>query len=266
MKHLFAPEGAAALVATLARHPLLAFDFDGTLAPIVARPDDARVPQAVARRLDRLAASLPLAIISGRKVDDLRTRLAFKPHYIIGNHGAEDSSVAMPVDRAPLFDGLRARLREYACELDLAGVMAEDKQQSFALHYRWSRDRDKALELITHLLSGLGPQLGVFGGKMVVNIVAAASPDKADAVMRLLDRSGAGSAVFVGDDLNDEPVFARAQASWLTVRVGRDDPSSQAMFCLDNFGEVATMLDRMLAVLGDRNNAGRRAFNGTRSR
>ena len=86
----------------------------------------------------------------------------------------------------------------------------EDKQLSFALHYRWSRDRDKALELITHLLSGLGPQLGVFGGKMVVNIVAAASPDKADAVMRLLERSGAGSAVFVGDDLNDEPVVARA--------------------------------------------------------
>ena len=256
MKHLFAPEGAAALVATLARRPLLAFDFDGTLAPIVAHPDDARVSPAVAGRLNRLAASLPLAIISGRQVDDVRTRLAFEPHYIIGNHGAEDSSVATPVDRTAFFDGLRARLREHAFELDLAGVMVEDKQQSFALHYRLSRDRDKAFELITHLLSGLGPQLQIFGGKMVVNIVAAASPDKADAVMRLLERSGAGSAVFVGDDLNDEPVFARAQASWLTVRVGRDDPTSQAMFCLDNFGEVATMLDHMLAVLGDLNNAG----------
>ncbi len=256
MKHLFAPEGAAAVIATMARRPLLAFDFDGTLAPIVAHPDDARVSQAVARRLDRLAALLPLAIISGRSVDDVRTRLAFEPHYIIGNHGAEDSSVEALPDRPAIFDDLRQRLDEYAFALDVSGVMVEDKQQSFALHYRLSTDRDKAFELITHLLSGLGPELEIFGGKMVVNIVAAAAPDKADAVMRLLDRSGAGSAVFVGDDLNDEPVFARAQASWLTVRVGRDDPTSQAMFCLDNFGEVATMLDRMLAVLGDLSSAG----------
>ncbi|MBC7706661.1 MAG: trehalose-phosphatase [Rhodoferax sp.] len=251
MKHLFAPEGGAVLAATMARRPLLAFDFDGTLAPIVARPEDARVSQAVARRLDRLAAILPLAIISGRKVEDVRTRLAFAPHYIIGNHGAEDASVAAPVDRSAIFQGLRARLREYAFALDASGVTVEDKQQSFALHYRLARDRDKAFELIGQLLSGLGPELEIFGGKMVVNIVAAASPDKADAVVRLLERSGATSAVFVGDDLNDEPVFARAPASWLTVRVGRDDPASQAMFCLDNFGEVATMLDRMLAALAD---------------
>ena len=55
MRHLFTPEGEAALAATMARRPLLAFDFDGTLAPIVARPDDARVPAAVEHRLERLA-------------------------------------------------------------------------------------------------------------------------------------------------------------------------------------------------------------------
>ena len=90
---------------------------------------------------------------------------------------------------------------------------------------------------------------GPFGGKMVVNIVAAGSPDKADALVRLMEKSGVDSAVFVGDDLNDEPVFARAQATWLTVRVGRDYPMSRAMYCLDNFDEVVTMLDRMLAAL-----------------
>lgn len=253
MKHLFAPDGEAALIATMALRPLLAFDFDGTLAPIVARPDDARVSQAVARRLDRLAATLPLAIISGRKVADVRTRLAFEPRYIIGNHGAEDPSVAVPVDRSEVFDALRERLREHAIELEAAGVGVEDKQQSFALHYRLSRDREEAYQLITHLLSGLGPDVKMFGGKMVVNVVAAASPDKADALARLLRRSGARGAVFVGDDFNDEPVFARAKTSWLTVRVGRDDPTSRAMFCLDNFAEVASMLDRMLAVLDDLN-------------
>ena len=249
MKHLFGPEGAAALIASMARRPLLAFDFDGTLAPIEARPEDARVSQAVAVRLDRLAAILPLAIISGRRVEDVRTRLAFEPRYIIGNHGAEDSFALAQIDRSLMFAGLRKRLRAYAVELGASRVMVEDKGQSFALHYRLAHDPEQAFGLITKLLAGLGPGLNVFGGKMVVNVVAAASPDKADALVRLMEKSGLDSAVFVGDDLNDEPVFARARATWLTVRVGRDDPMSRATYCLDNFGEVATMLDRMLAVL-----------------
>jgi trehalose 6-phosphate phosphatase len=76
------------------------------------------------------------------------------------------------------------------------------------------------------------------------------APDKGDAVMDLMARSGTDCAVFAGDDLNDEPVFERADGSWLTVKVGRDDPGTRAMFVLDSFGEVATMLDRMLAALG----------------
>ena len=55
MKHLFSPDGRHALEDVLQHQPLLAFDFDGTLAPIVARPDDARVPVPLARRLAQLA-------------------------------------------------------------------------------------------------------------------------------------------------------------------------------------------------------------------
>ena len=79
---------------------------------------------------------------------------------------------------------------------------------------------------------------------MVVNVAASAAPDKAHAVISLVHRAGVRAAVFVGDDLNDEPVFASAQPTWLTVRVGRDDPQSRALYFLDHFGEVAGMLDR----------------------
>ncbi len=89
---------------------------------------------------------------------------------------------------------------------------------------------------------------------MVVNQVAARAPDKGHAVVSLVERCGVHGAVFVGDDINDEPVFARAEPSWLTVRVGRDDPNSRAMFVLDHYGEVATLLDRMLAVLAGAEN------------
>lgn len=248
MRHLFTQDGEAALAATMRRQPLLAFDFDGTLAPIVARPDDARVSQAVTRRLDRLGAALPLAIISGRTIDDLRARLPFEPRFIIGNHGAEDPAQGLS-DAARLFDPLRARLQLHAQQLEACGVAVEDKQQSLALHYRLARDQERAMALIEQLLSSLEPEIAAFAGKRVVNIVARHAPDKGDAVASLVRRSGANSAIFTGDDLNDEPVFERAEPGWLTVKVGRDVQRSRAMFYLDNFAEVASMLDRMLTLL-----------------
>jgi trehalose 6-phosphate phosphatase len=248
MKHLFSAEGEAALAATIATRPLLAFDFDGTLAPIVTRPDDARVPLAVARRLDRLSALLPVAIVTGRTVADVRGRLAFSPRFVVGGHGAEDPD-ADSTDFGPLFDALRARLHVGRAELLAAGVSVEDKGQSMALHYRLARDLERALGTITRLLEGLGPELHAYGGKRVVNVVATRAPDKAAAVASLVERCGVSSAVFVGDDINDEPVFARSEPSWLTVRIGREDPDTRAMFCIDTPREMAIMLDRMLMLL-----------------
>ena len=234
----------------MALQPLLAFDFDGTLAPIVAHHDDAHMPLPVARRLRALALRLPLAIVSGRSVADIRSRLDFEPHFIIGNHGAEDPLAPLAPGATSELAVVRQRLQERTAELDAAGVTIEDKSHSIALHYRLAPDREVAHRLITALLYGLPTGIRVFGGKMVVNVALAGAPDKAHAVMTLVQRAGVRGAVFVGDDLNDEPVFACAQANWLTVRVGRDDPQSRAMFFLDQFSEVAGMLDRMVALLG----------------
>ncbi|MEO7116760.1 MAG: trehalose-phosphatase, partial [Caldimonas sp.] len=245
--HLFSREGESALAATMARRPLLAFDFDGTLAPIVARPQDAHVPPALARRLDRLARVLPVAIISGRSVDDLRGRLSFEPHYVIGNHGAEDPAAVGESDPGKL-DAARSHLRLHSTELADAGVSIEDKRHSLALHYRLARDRERAQTAIARVVAELGEDVGAFGGKMVMNLVAADAHDKADAVARLVERCVVQAAVFVGDDVNDEAVFERAEPSWLTVKIGRDDPRSAARFCIDAI-EVARMLDDMLRAV-----------------
>src|SRR3954470_5318292 len=90
LRPLLGPQGLAAL-AELARVPaLFAFDFDGTLAPIRPRPDDVHVSATIALRLERLARLRPVAIVTGRRVDDVRGRLGFTPAWIIGNHGAQD--------------------------------------------------------------------------------------------------------------------------------------------------------------------------------
>ncbi len=249
MQHLFSTDGMAQLTATLRRQPLLAFDFDGTLAPIVPRPDDARVSQGVAERLRKLAALLPLAVVSGRAVADVRGRLGFEPRYVLGNHGAEGLRWPGQDRQDEALAGLRDCLHERREELAAAGVMVEDKGGSLALHYRLARDREQAVALLESLLHPPRPEWRVFGGKMVVNVAPVLAPDKADAVRALATDCGAECAVFVGDDVNDEPVYVAAPAHWLTVRIGREDPASRAMFFLDTQAELGLLLQRMLELL-----------------
>ena len=251
MRHLFDPAGQAALEALMRGRPLLAFDFDGTLAPIVARPDDANIPAALAQRLGVLAAAAPVAIVTGRAVADVRARLGFAPTYVIGNHGAEDETLAAP--RSPLaqaLDTLRAAVRKMSPALARAGVVVEDKGLSMAFHYRLAADALFALALIRDVVAQAPQGLHVFDGKRVVNAVPAGAPDKAHAVHRLRGRCGADGVLFAGDDLNDEPVFAAAEPGWVTVRIGNDGARpSQARWFLDDTQQMAPLLDRLIALL-----------------
>ena len=248
MKHLYTPDGKRALAAVMRSDPLLAFDFDGTLAPIVERPEDAKVSSAVANRLTQLARYRPIAIITGRRVADVMPRLGFEPSHVIGNHGAEDP-LGPKHALTEAMKQLRTRLSAQAKELLAAGVVAEDKEHSVALHYRRAPDKDSAMARISEFLQGLDPSLRTFGGKFVVNVVTANAPHKGEALRSLVLRSASGAAVFVGDDVNDEPVFANAEAHWLTVRIGPDDPQSKAMYFLDNHAQIASLLRKMLVRL-----------------
>src|SRR5262245_10523488 len=122
MQHLFTPEGERALQAVMRREPLLAFDFDGTLAPIVAHPDDAAVPPTEARLLAQLSLRRPVAIVTGRRVADVPGRLGFQAQFIIGNHGAEDDTPGIPAAAGLALDTLRRRLAAEAPALAAAGV------------------------------------------------------------------------------------------------------------------------------------------------
>src|SRR2546423_11602405 len=126
MRHLFQHAGRAALMEVLGARPLLAFDFDGTLAPIVARPDEARVARAVSDRLAQLTTLRPVAVITGRSVEDVAPRLGFVPQYIVGNHGAEDPEESRQFDMSAL-ETFRRQLAVNADQMRSAGIEVEDK-------------------------------------------------------------------------------------------------------------------------------------------
>jgi len=247
MKPMFSAEGRAAIRALMAaRVPLLAFDFDGTLAPIVARADDARIPLPVARRMTQLCTRCPVAVITGRSLADVSARLGFEPSFVVGNHGIEDPQGPPPERWSAALEPLRERLRARADELALDGVAVEDKTFSIALHYRLAPDPQRARQAIDELLQGQVGDLSIGSGKCVVNLASRGAPDKGDAVMAIARRCHADAGLFVGDDDNDEPAFAKVPTHWLTVRVGQEAIHSRAAYGLDGPTQLPTLLQMML--------------------
>lgn len=229
MQYLFSPEGEVALNTALVMRPVIVFDFDGTLAPIVAQPDNAKAPAAVVEALTRLSALMPTAVLSGRGIDDLRPRLGFEPRYLVGNHGAEGDALALLPEWAGVVSQWRSQLAGMLTALP-TGVLIEDKTWSLSLHYRLTQDHDLALRAIEEVVAELDPPPVQIGGKCVLNLLAPGAPDKFDALASIVARDNAGTAIFIGDDETDESVFRKAPAHWLTVRVERNESSAATWF------------------------------------
>ncbi|HSC98931.1 MAG TPA: trehalose-phosphatase [Casimicrobiaceae bacterium] len=247
MIYAFSKEGVAHLAPVLASDPLLAFDIDGTLAPIVERPDDARVPDAVQRALAQLAEQWSVAIITGRAVVDARRMLSFEPRYLIGNHGAEGLPGAFA--HATEFERVVLdwhRALDKCDALSRSGVTIEDKGYSLSLHFRSAPDADAAQASIEECLRRLVPNPGVIHGKAVVNLLPPNAPDKGEAVRALLDHTRSKTVLYVGDDDTDERVFALRLPGVLTLRVEPASNSAATLFLRDQ-REVLTLLNQILS-------------------
>jgi trehalose 6-phosphate phosphatase len=243
--YALSPAGRAKLVAGVTAGALLAVDIDGTLAPIVERPDDARLPDDVQSCLAELAQRTEVAIITGRGVDDARRMLRFEPRYLVGNHGLE----GLPgwSERAQTFARLARGWREamYACaSMHDAGVTLEDKQYSLSLHYRRAANPYAAHKAIRRCVDSLEPPPHVIEGKAVVNLLPPDAPDKGDALRVLIGETHRSNVLYVGDDDTDETVFGLHLPSVLTLRVEPAADSEAALFLRDQ-REVYTLMQHI---------------------
>jgi trehalose 6-phosphate phosphatase len=223
---------------------LVAFDYDGTLAPIASDPGRARMRLSTRRLLVEVARLYPCIVISGRSRANVWGWLrGMGVLEVIGNHGAEPSRTARhfakQVERwQPL---LEARLAAHR------GVKIENKILSVAVHYRQSREKRKARLAALEAARSLG-DVRVIPGKLVVNILPAGAPHKGMALEAARERLGCDTAIYVGDDETDEDVFALQEPGrLLAIRVG-PRRESLASYCIRRQAQVDDLLRALIAV------------------
>ena len=246
MMHALGRAGRARLDAFVARSPLFTFDIDGTLAPIVARPDEARIPERMQDALARLAGCADVAVLTGRGRDDARRMLAFEPAYVLGNHGMEGLPGAQELLEASMQATAHWRAALAADDaLAAAGVLLEDKRFSLSLHYRHAPDQAAAQRAIAQRTSTLAPPPKIISGKCVVNLLPPAAPTKGDALRTLLATRALACSLYAGDDDTDEHVFDLPRELVLGVRVGRS-AASRAELYVDDASEMLPLVEALI--------------------
>lgn len=237
-------------VSVLARSPrlLLGVDFDGTLAPIADRPEDARADPRVLALLAQ-AAALPqtaVAVVSGRGLADLHERIdAAAGLWLVGAHGAEIDGPHFSKradDVALVLEAIAEPLRRAAPESE--GFVHERKPVSIAVHYRQVGDATAALAVDTIVETIANPAgLHVRHGKRVLELMAV-DADKGRAVQRLRSAIGASTVVFLGDDITDEDAFRALGPGDLGVKIG--EPPTEADVWVPTLGDGHRLIEQLV--------------------
>jgi len=207
-----------ALLEPLRREPersAVLLDVDGVLAPIVAQPEDAHMPETTRRPLIEIARRYgTVACVSGRRASDARRIVSLGSIAYLGNHGSE---VLRPGAIAPELDRelqawtrrIQGFMREaYDDELRRLRVRVEDKEAIAALHWRAVPDEEsaeRAIRAVAERAEGAGYK--THWGRKVLEIRPPVRIDKGAGIVGLLRDTELVAAIYVGDDTTDIDAF-----------------------------------------------------------
>lgn len=230
----------------------LLLDFDGTLVKLQRNPWEVRVPLRTKRLLERLSRNprLFVAIVSGRRCQDLQTRIGVDTLHFIGLHGAEEQGKPTQISSASARNLATAQRGARTRMAAMHGMRIEDKGMSFAVHYRQASPpiARAAKFCLMDVVSPLQDTLRVLEGAMVWEVLPNEIRGKSGAVRDLLAGFPPGTpAIYIGDDGTDEAAFC-ALGDQITIRVGKVQKSNAKYYVRDP-GEVIRFLLRLEAEL-----------------
>ncbi len=243
---------------------LLLTDYDGTLTPIVERPELANLSEETRRLLEALARQpkFTVAIISGRALADLKNRVKIGGVVYAGNHGLEIEGPGISFV-SPLAEASRPILRTIHYVLTRAlgairGVLVEDKGLGLSVHYRQVAESEtgEVKGILEHVVGGAraSGKIRIATGKKVYEVRPAVDWDKGKAVKLLMKKYGKGGRrsgllpIYLGDDLADEGAFRVIEeyGNGISVFVGEAGQDIVARYFVESHAEATKFLGMLL--------------------
>jgi trehalose-phosphatase len=232
-------------------------DFDGTLTPIVSRPDEAVLPNSTRAILRTLAAKMPVAILSGRELKDVRQRVGIDAIIYAGSHGFD---IAGPrglrrQEAREFLPALDEAEKELRGKLDgIAGALIERKRFSIAVHYRNVNENDfPKLQRVVIEIATRHRELRTIDGKKVYELLPNIDWDKGKAVLWLLEKLGLehpnARPIYIGDDRTDEDAFRALEQRGIGILVSEEPRPTAASYSLRNPVEVERFVRELAATL-----------------
>jgi len=238
------------------KRPAVFLDYDGTLSPIVSHPEDAWLPESMRQTLQSLAARVPVAILSGRDLDDVRGRVLVDGIVYAGSHGFDIAGAGglrreLGAAYLPVLDKAETELREALDEI--SGAELERKHFSVAAHYRNVNENDAfRVVLAVDAVAARHRELRRMDGKKVYELLPDIDWNKGNAMLWLLATLGLEGSkalpIYIGDDRTDEDAF-RALSQWgIGILVSEQSLPTASRYSLKNHAEV----EEFLAALAGR--------------
>ena len=235
----------------------LFLDYDGTLTPIVSRPDQAVLMDSTRAILRVLASKIPVAILSGRELEDVRKRVGVDGIVYAGSHGFDIAGprglrTQKAIELLPALEAAGKEVREKLA--GIAGTLIERKHFSIAAHYRNVNENDfLKVERAVSEIAARHRKLRRIDGKKVYELLPDIDWDKGKAVLWLLENLGLERPnvhpIYIGDDRTDEDAFRALEQRGIGILVSEEPKPTAASYSLGNPSEVERFLCELVATL-----------------
>jgi alpha,alpha-trehalase len=244
------------------RRAAVFLDYDGTLTPIVARPDLALLSDEMREAVHRLAGAATVAVISGRDRADVHRLVGLDGLVYAGSHGFDIEEPGGLTLKHEEGAAIEATVQQAAAKLrnalaSIEGALVEPKRFAIAVHYRQVEDGNvPAVESVVDDLLKRTPSLRKTHGKKVFELRPQLDWDKGKAVLWLLEVLGLNAPdvlpFYLGDDTTDEDAFAALKERGIGIFVGSPPDQTAARYRLDGPEEVGRFMQRLAETLATR--------------
>jgi alpha,alpha-trehalase len=241
------------------QRPAVFLDYDGTLTPIVSRPELAVLSDAMRTTLRDLAAVCPVAIVSGRDRQDVESLVQIDSLVYAGSHGFDivgpdglDMQHREGDRHQPDLQDAAERLERRVG--DIEGGLLGRKKYAVALHYRLVAEEDlPAIDYAMEEVAARHPDLRRTGGKKVYELRPNIAWDKGKAVLWLLGALGLDQPdvlpFYLGDDETDEDAFCALEQRGIGILVAEQAGDSCAHYLLRDTEEARVFLRHLISAV-----------------